>query len=416
MKAPRSLFHAAAIAHLISPLYAAQGGQVRHLEPWTEGTLDIHHISTGRGESTFFHLPDGTTLLVDAGAYTGRTEEDGAPAVPNDSKKAGEWIARYIKALLKDQPAKLDYTVLSHFDEDHIGEVEPGLATSQQGGYVLSGVTEMFETLPSAKIIDRGYPDYAYPKPLTAAHIVNYKKFVDYQTKEKNLKAERFKPGHTDQITLLKKPATYPTFKVQNLSCNGDVWTGQGNEVKAHFPPLESLGGKGLPSENSVSLSFKLSYGKFDYFTGGDTVGVIVGKMPAWYDLETPIAKVTGPVEALKLNHHGYRDSQNEFFLKTLRPRVNIILSWDSHHPHAEAFPRMASEETYPGPRDFFITYLNPKARKFLGDENVKRIQGTEGHVVLRVPPDGNSFQVHVLNDRSEDRFIKASFGPYACQ
>ena len=32
------------------------------------GTLDIHHISTGRGNATFFVLPDGTTLLVDAGA------------------------------------------------------------------------------------------------------------------------------------------------------------------------------------------------------------------------------------------------------------------------------------------------------------------------------------------------------------
>ncbi len=35
---------------------------------WSEGFMDIHHINTGRGNSTFFVLPDGTTMLVDAGA------------------------------------------------------------------------------------------------------------------------------------------------------------------------------------------------------------------------------------------------------------------------------------------------------------------------------------------------------------
>jgi len=35
--------------------------------PWTQGHLDIHQISTGRGNAALVILPDGTTLLVDAG-------------------------------------------------------------------------------------------------------------------------------------------------------------------------------------------------------------------------------------------------------------------------------------------------------------------------------------------------------------
>ena len=31
------------------------------MKPWTPGTLDIHHINTGRGDSTLFIFPDGTT-------------------------------------------------------------------------------------------------------------------------------------------------------------------------------------------------------------------------------------------------------------------------------------------------------------------------------------------------------------------
>jgi hypothetical protein len=37
-------------------------------EPWKRGYLDIHHISTGRGSSAFILGPDGTTMMIDAGA------------------------------------------------------------------------------------------------------------------------------------------------------------------------------------------------------------------------------------------------------------------------------------------------------------------------------------------------------------
>ena len=42
---------------------------------WKKGELDIHHIYTGRGESSFFILPDGTTLLIDAGDWDPDKEE-----------------------------------------------------------------------------------------------------------------------------------------------------------------------------------------------------------------------------------------------------------------------------------------------------------------------------------------------------
>lgn len=39
----------------------------RALPAWTEGSLYIHHISTGRGNASYFVMPDGTTMLIDAG-------------------------------------------------------------------------------------------------------------------------------------------------------------------------------------------------------------------------------------------------------------------------------------------------------------------------------------------------------------
>ena len=34
---------------------------------WRAGYMDIHHISTGKGECVFVLMPDGTTMMIDAG-------------------------------------------------------------------------------------------------------------------------------------------------------------------------------------------------------------------------------------------------------------------------------------------------------------------------------------------------------------
>ena len=49
------------------------------LPMWQEGWLDIHAINTGRGESFWFILPDGTTMLLDA---SGSMPEETHPLDP----------------------------------------------------------------------------------------------------------------------------------------------------------------------------------------------------------------------------------------------------------------------------------------------------------------------------------------------
>ena len=38
------------------------------LPPWTPGTLDIHQIATGLGNSALIICPDGTSIMIVAGA------------------------------------------------------------------------------------------------------------------------------------------------------------------------------------------------------------------------------------------------------------------------------------------------------------------------------------------------------------
>ena len=67
---------AATLLFVCLPLAAQKVGEP--LPAWTPGTLDIHQINTGKGNSALFVLPDGTSLLVDAG--------DGSHNVMSDKK------------------------------------------------------------------------------------------------------------------------------------------------------------------------------------------------------------------------------------------------------------------------------------------------------------------------------------------
>ena len=67
------------------------------LPDWQAGYLDIHQISTGRGNAAFLILPDGTTLLIDAGDLgVSRGPQEIMQPMPNDSLHPAEWIVRYI--------------------------------------------------------------------------------------------------------------------------------------------------------------------------------------------------------------------------------------------------------------------------------------------------------------------------------
>ena len=82
---------------LIATIVALAAVEAKPLKAWKEGTLDIHHISTGRGPAIFFILPDGTRMLVDAGDLgdpSRWTHKEIMPAMPNATKRPAEWIAR----------------------------------------------------------------------------------------------------------------------------------------------------------------------------------------------------------------------------------------------------------------------------------------------------------------------------------
>jgi len=408
----------ALLAFCSLPVTPALGQSVGEVLPaWAPGTLDIHHISTGRGDAGFFVFPDGTTMVFDVGELSSEVPQWRIPRFvtprPDTMRTAGEYVVRYIQRRFAASNAspQIDYAMPSHFHQDHMGGVSEASPKSEKGDYLLTGLTTLGEHIPIGVMLDRAWPEYDYPRPLESNDVMNYRSFLDWQTKNIGMRVERFKPGRHDQIALVHDPEGYPTFRVQNITANGEVWTGVAQETRHHFPKLEFLEPEDYPTENISSIGFRLSYGAFDYFSGGDIYGIPPLGDPEWHDIETPVGQAVGPVEVAVLNHHGYVDSQNINFVQMVRPRVWVIQAWDSAHPTAMVYQRLRSTELYPGPRDIFATAMHPSNEEVVVGLDALASDG--GHVVIRVAPDGASYQVIIVDDSNEEDRILSVHGPY---
>jgi hypothetical protein len=409
-----------------STALAASGGSDA-LPVWSKGYLYIHHISTGRGNSTYFVLPDGTTMLIDAGESDPKFAElvkplKAFPPVPDGEHSAAYWIADYIRQFAPaGHTVKLDYALITHFHTDHMGTITPDKPMSRTGAYRLAGITELADLIPIKTLIDRAAPSYDYPVDLrqcaapgglpgsNGLTLANYLSFADYRMKHGQA-VVGLKPGVLDQIKL-EQPAAFPSFHIRNIASSGIIWTGARDETQYYIP-------KGAVTdchfdENPFSNVLTIAYGGFKYYSGGDIPGVPAYNQPWWRDVETPVSAVVGPVDVMLLDHHGNRDTVNENILRNLAPRVMVQENWLSPQPGEEVVNRMASQGLYPGPRDVFSIGMAPETRAAIGPIMDSIYRSYNGHVVIRVAPGGDSYEVYILNDTNKRREVVKRFGPY---
>src|SRR5947209_3327276 len=136
----RARFLTSGLGFALSPAVLASTGP-----PWARGLLEIHHIATGRGNSTLIIGPDGTTILIDAGAAHSPARFM-APALPNAWRTPGDWIGRYARRVVSAAGGTgLDYFIATHYHDDH-----------------LSGLADVLRAVPVRRFVDRGF-DYAPP-------------------------------------------------------------------------------------------------------------------------------------------------------------------------------------------------------------------------------------------------------------
>lgn len=398
-------------------------GQKDVLPPWQEGYLDIHHVSTGRGNASFILFPDGTSLVIDCGdmseTHSRVLSERNAPAVPDNSKSPAQWVADYIFQFHPEKKnARIDFALITHYHDDHFGEIDSLKKRHPEGAYILTGITELGSIIPIKTLIDRGYDfpiDLKNRDVQKKAQLINdpysmlgtlqeYWKFIDYQSEVNGLSYEKFKVGSTQQIKLAHNTGQFPSFIVKNLFANGEICSDTEGLSYSLVKQGEYHG------ENELSTGIRISYGGFNYYTGGDIGGIDQHGQNDPNSMETKTAPVIGPVDVATLNHHGNRSSLNTYFVSCLRPRVWIGQSWSSDHPGMDVLRRITSRELYPGKRDLFANAMLKANKLVIGDLIHKSYKSESGHILVRVYPGGERYSVFILNDQTTRREVMAKF------
>jgi len=231
-----------------------------------------------------------------------------------------------------------------------------------------------------------------------------YWRYIDYHAENNGLVYETFKVGTNRQFVLNHKPQNYKNFVVKNLFANGEVCTNSEGETYRNIQPGVYKG------ENELSTGIRISYGEFDYYTGGDIGGLDGFGQNDPKSMETITAPVIGPVDVAVLNHHGNRGSMNTFFVSTLRPSVWIQPTWSADHPGSDVLRRLISRDLYPGDRDVYSNAMLYANRLVIGGIIDRAYKSTAGHILVRVYPDGDSFSVIILDDLSSNREVKAVY------
>ena len=412
-----------------------------NLPAWQEGYVDIHFINTATGECVFIIMPDGTQMLVDmASANTrqgdtdvidGVVEQMYLPRRPNASFQPADWINMYLKRCMAwTKNDRLDYVSITHFHSDHFGARISGLPdrvpgtdgedvarTLSKGGYQKIGAAAVLDENKVTKIIDRGYPDYNYPKPLYSSDFTNtmknYLNACKWHAANSGLIREAFRSGANDQFVMKYNPSRYRMFEIRNLSANGLMWEGVGTMTDMKYPENSELSESDSeyvdsPNENMTSTVFKLIYGKFELYCGGDLVSNSTSN-GAWRDAERPLANVTGEVEVMKANHPGSADGNTEYFLQKLDPQAVIVCNWNAVQPRKSTYERLKASQA-----DVFTLNLDETYAQKYSDKGAS-LKATSGHYCVRVSPEGETYYIYRLDDTDVSMSMKIveRFGPY---
>ncbi len=383
---------------------------------WQEGEMEIHHIYTGRGESNFMIFPDGTSLLVDAGDFDPSDYPLMCEPLPDKSRRAGEWIARYVERVNPHRD-RVDYLLVSHFHNDHTGDSSLPVPHTENRNpdYARVGIAEAGEVLRFGKVFDRGYPDYQYPLPINDRDVDNYRAFLHWQASQFGLQQEPFVVGKENQITLKYHPDRYASrFSIRNLAANGEVWKGTGGETIRYYDENIANLDSQHQNENTKSLALRIAYGPFRYYCGGDAVGSLLDSNGEKVNIEEKVGEACGTVDVSKANHHAYKDAMTEGFLRHIQAKQYVIPVWDHEHIQPDVIQRMVTMTADKSDPVVYVTHM-PQARqeKYASESWMQSVSPVSGHVVIKVFDEGRKYSIYVLSAEDERCRVKAVYGPY---
>ncbi len=232
----------------------------------TGPVLLVAVLDVGQGDAIFVKAPSGKSMLIDAG-------------------DSADDVKRAVLPFLKQQGVSgLDYLVLTHSDQDHVG-----------------GMPTVLSSIRVETFVDPVLPDVtnnAYQRTLELV-------------KEQRVKAVRARFGKTT-IDL------GPEVQVQVLA------------------PADPLIDKGDSIDNNNSIVLRVLQGKVSFLLTGDIEP----------EAEERVLSNRSEIRSqiLKVAHHGSRGTTTDEFLDAVKPEIALISAGKDNrygHPHKEALDRL---------------------------------------------------------------------------
>ena len=318
---------------LLPGLFAGAG-------PWAsppaQKALQVYFVDVEGGQATLFVTPDGKSLLID----TGWPDNNGRDA-------------NRIAAAAKDAGIKkIDFVLITHYHEDHVG-----------------GVPQLAAKIPIGTFIDHG------PIREVKGNAVIFNEYQGVLDSHKygHITA---KPGEVLPVTGMQ---------VRVVSADGQLierpLPGGGKENKncanAGKPPVDT-------TENPRSLGSLITFGKLRILDLGDLTA------DKELDLMCPTNKV-GAVDVYVASHHGAANSGSAALVHAIAPRVAIMDNGAKKGGSATAWDII---EKSPGLEDLWQLHYAEES----GDaHNVKE----EFLANLQGPDTGNYLKVTASEDGS---------------
>ncbi len=304
---------------------------------WTPGTLEIHVLNVGQGESQLIIGPTGKTMLI------GISEDNW------NTNQGATWVASEIRRITGS--SHLDYVMATHWHLDHMGYAGYGGIWSlleQQGITADVLIDRDGGTWVDANSDGICDPDLEVVWHNAGTVSGTARNWVCWATDPTTLGGQIRQVAQINSSTQIDLGlADGVTVKVVQVDAQG-VMQVDGITPVAGNHTLDAL----PTSENDYSITIWLNWGKFDFVAGGDTDGEYTTSSfgYSYNDIETNVASRIGQeVEVIWVNHHGSSHSTNANYVSTLNPDAAIFSAGSTNtygHPDQTVLDRLYNNGT----------------------------------------------------------------------